>query len=580
MVNYSCPALGLSRRPARDTLPAKQNSTVTRQACDPFGPPGFSARCSHRAPALGRPGAGRGAASRPTRRAAGRRARRSTPPPRRSATGSAPALAGLPDGERAAIDGFFAARGYTPFWTEPGSPRASELIAALAAAGDQALPAGRYDAEGLGSGRARPGRPREVALTRAYLAYAGDLSAGVIDPSAVDDDITRNPVRPPAAVLLAPLATAPVAEALAGARAGRPRLPPADRREAPARGAGADRELGSGGPGRPDAASRGQRPARRRAARPAGPPRLPGAGRRDASTRASTRRSRRRSRRSRPTTASSTTASSARRRSRRSTRRSRRGWRRSRSTSSASAGCRATSATRYLYVNIPDFTRDARRGRRAGLGVEGRRRQGAGHRDRRVLRRDDLHGRQPELAHPELDRDPRLPAEAAARPDGAEAPGHRPDDPRRHRDQPEARRLHRLHARELPVPHQAAAERRQRARQGEVHVPERAFDLPARHAAQGVFRARRAGLLERLHPRGEARRARAHPPDRPGARPGGRLRRLGRGAVRARRDPRPADRRSTSSTAPPSSTTAGRCASGPTSTGATPAPSRRSRPPG
>ena len=48
----------------------------------------------------------------------------------------------------------------------------------------------------------------------------------------------------------------------------------------------------------------------------------------------------------------------------------------------------------------------------------------------------------------------------------------RPADPRRHRDQPEARRLHPVHARELPVPHQAAAERRQRARQGEVHVPE------------------------------------------------------------------------------------------------------------
>ena len=55
-----------------------------------------------------------------------------------------------------------------------------------------------------------------MALTRAYLAYAGDLSSGVIDPSAVDDEITRKPARPPAAALLAPLATQPVAEALAG----------------------------------------------------------------------------------------------------------------------------------------------------------------------------------------------------------------------------------------------------------------------------------------------------------------------------------------------------------------------------
>jgi len=126
------------------------------------------------------------------------------------------ALAGVPEGERAAIDGFFAARDYAPFWTEPGSPRASQLLDALAAAGDQALPAGRYDAEGLGLGAAETGPDREVALTRAYLGFAGDVSAGVIEPSVVDDEITRRPARPPAPVLLAPLATEPVADALAG----------------------------------------------------------------------------------------------------------------------------------------------------------------------------------------------------------------------------------------------------------------------------------------------------------------------------------------------------------------------------
>jgi murein L,D-transpeptidase YcbB/YkuD len=126
------------------------------------------------------------------------------------------ALLGAPEAERAAIDGFFAARGYAPFWTEPGSPRAEALVAALLAAGDQALPAGRYDPEGLRT-VAGDGSAREVALTRAYLGYAGDLSVGVIDPSKVDADIiTRRPARPPAAVLLAPLATMPVAEALKG----------------------------------------------------------------------------------------------------------------------------------------------------------------------------------------------------------------------------------------------------------------------------------------------------------------------------------------------------------------------------
>ena len=220
-------------------------------------------------------------------------------------------------------------------------------------------------ASGLGAAEAGPAR--EVALTRAYLAYAGDLSSGVIDPSAVDDEITRKPVRPSAAVLLAPLADAPVAEALAGLEPADPdyRRLVAEKRRLEA--AGADRELGAGGAGRPDAASRGQRPARRRAARPAGPPRLPRARRRDGRRRASTRRSRRRSRRSRPTTASSTTGSSARRRSRRSTRRSRRGWRRSRSTSSAPLDA-ARSRRALPLRQHPRLHRDARRGRQRRSG--------------------------------------------------------------------------------------------------------------------------------------------------------------------------------------------------------------------
>jgi len=125
------------------------------------------------------------------------------------------ALAGAAEGDRAAIDGFFAARGYAAFWTEPDAARASKLIEALAAAGDQALPAARYDAEGLRLGTADPAPAREATLMRAYLAFAGDLATGVIDPADVDADITRKPVRPPATALLAPLSAGPVPEALA-----------------------------------------------------------------------------------------------------------------------------------------------------------------------------------------------------------------------------------------------------------------------------------------------------------------------------------------------------------------------------
>ena len=141
-------------------------------------------------------------------------------------------------------------------------------------------------------------------------------------------------------------------------------------------------------------------------------------------------------------------------------------------------------AARISLVNIPDFTVTLYEDGAARLELEGGGRQDPRHRDAGVRRRGEDRGGQPDLAHPGLDRDPRLPAEAAEEPDGAEEPGHRPDDAARDGDQPQARRLHPVHAGELPVPHQAAAERRQCARRGEVPVPEPAFGLHARHAAQ------------------------------------------------------------------------------------------------
>lgn len=132
--------------------------------------------------------------------------------------GLAIALAGFGDEERAAIDGFFATRGYKPFWTEPGNLRGQELIAALGAAGEQALPVARYKIETL-----RPADPaapvtvdpaREVALTHAYLVYAGDLAAGILTPSKIVEDIALRPSRPSLSLRLAPLSTEPLAAAL------------------------------------------------------------------------------------------------------------------------------------------------------------------------------------------------------------------------------------------------------------------------------------------------------------------------------------------------------------------------------
>ena len=129
-------------------------------------------------------------------------------------------LAALPAGEGAAIGRFYADRAYALFWTEPGSARAAELAAALDASPAQALPRARYGAEDFAAPPAAQDpaalAAREVAATRAYLRFATDLSKGVLTPSAVVEDITRKPVAPPPAALLAALETAPVAAALQG----------------------------------------------------------------------------------------------------------------------------------------------------------------------------------------------------------------------------------------------------------------------------------------------------------------------------------------------------------------------------
>ena len=54
-------------------------------------------------------------------------------------------LAPLDPDDRAAIDGFFAARDYAPFWTGTAAAQERDLVAALADAGAQALPVDRYD---------------------------------------------------------------------------------------------------------------------------------------------------------------------------------------------------------------------------------------------------------------------------------------------------------------------------------------------------------------------------------------------------------------------------------------------------
>ena len=98
----------------------------------------------------------------------------------------APQLAALPAADAAAIGQFYVLRDYAPFWTEPGSPRVAELIAALDTSEAQALPRARYGtadlAEPVDAADPAALAEREVAATQAYLRFATDLSKGVIVP--------------------------------------------------------------------------------------------------------------------------------------------------------------------------------------------------------------------------------------------------------------------------------------------------------------------------------------------------------------------------------------------------------------
>lgn len=114
--------------------------------------------------------------------------------------------------EAAASEGalaqFYAARSYAPIWTTGAdAPRRAALFGALDQAAAQGLPAARYEADALRARFAeiRTERERgllEVAVSKAYLAYAQDISNGVLDPKKIDSGIVREvPKREPEALI-------------------------------------------------------------------------------------------------------------------------------------------------------------------------------------------------------------------------------------------------------------------------------------------------------------------------------------------------------------------------------------------
>ena len=70
------------------------------------------------------------------------------------------------------------------------------MLRALDGAAAHGLPASRYDAEGLRARFAaiRSERERgllEVAMSRAFLDYAHDVSNGILEPAKIDSGIVR-----------------------------------------------------------------------------------------------------------------------------------------------------------------------------------------------------------------------------------------------------------------------------------------------------------------------------------------------------------------------------------------------------
>ena len=120
--------------------------------------------------------------------------------------------------EDRAVAEFYREREYAPLWTTGADAgRRAALFDALARAGDHGLPTARYGADDLRAAFASVGSERqrgklEVAVTKAFLAYARDVQTGFIIPAKVDPGLVRDvPLRDPLATLRAFAAADPAA---------------------------------------------------------------------------------------------------------------------------------------------------------------------------------------------------------------------------------------------------------------------------------------------------------------------------------------------------------------------------------
>ncbi|MES2667624.1 MAG: L,D-transpeptidase family protein [Pseudomonadota bacterium] len=121
-----------------------------------------------------------------------------------------------------AIAAWYRQTGYRTLWTgEADSARRTAFLSAIAGAADHGLPVQRYDAKALTEAyqmaTTEGDRGRlEVRMTRAYLAWARDLSSGALTPQAILPAIVRDIAVTDPATHLRAIAAGDPAQVLAG----------------------------------------------------------------------------------------------------------------------------------------------------------------------------------------------------------------------------------------------------------------------------------------------------------------------------------------------------------------------------
>ncbi len=111
-----------------------------------------------------------------------------------------------------AAKAYYQSVGYKPMWAgKKNANRAKALINVLARANDHGLPAGRYRAAEVSqlikaARRGDNAGAAEIAATTAFLAYARDISSGILEPSRIDKEIAVSLPRRSEQALLAAMA--------------------------------------------------------------------------------------------------------------------------------------------------------------------------------------------------------------------------------------------------------------------------------------------------------------------------------------------------------------------------------------